>query len=94
MFILDSFDCGMCVVLYPLFGFFVFYILKGNLNDMPHVINHILNVAGGCWAVRINQNLLNPGVILRIYLVLGCPELVLNHIAFLSGCKNTLLGTG
>ncbi|CAB4156391.1 hypothetical protein UFOVP1417_31 [uncultured Caudovirales phage] len=82
----------MCVGMYPLFDCFVFYILKGNLDDMPHVLNHVLDVAGGFWAVRIDQNLLNPGVILRIYLVLGRPELVLDHIAFLSGCKNTLLG--
>ena len=82
----------MCVGLYPLFGCFVFYIFKGNLDDMPHVLNHVLDVTGGGWAVRIDQNLLNPGIILRIYLVLGCPELVLDHIAFLSGCKNTLLG--
>jgi len=90
MFILDSFDCGMCVVLYPLFGCFVFYIFKGNLDDMPHVINHVLDVAGGLFTVRVDWSLPCSGKMIAVGL--GCSELVLDHSAFLSGCKNTLLG--
>lgn len=80
--------------LYLLSGCFVLNVLKGDLHDMTHMLDHVLDVVGSLWAVWIDEDLLNAGEILRVDLVSGCFQLVLDlvHIAFLSGCKNTLLG--
>lgn len=79
--------------LYLLSGCFVLNILEGDLHDMAHMLDHVLNVVGGLKAVRIDQDLLHPRMILRVDLVSGCSQFVLNHTAFLLGCKNNLLGT-
>jgi len=83
------------VSLYLLSGFFILNVLKGYLHDMPHAFNHVLDVVGGFRAIRIDEDLLNAGIVLRVNLVSGCSEfgLDLDHTAFLLGCKNNLLGT-
>jgi hypothetical protein len=83
----------MCVCLYLPFGCFVLNILKGDLHDMAHVLDHVLDVVGGLRTVRIDQDLSHPRMILRVDLVSGCSQFALNHTAFLLGCKNNLLGT-
>jgi hypothetical protein len=73
-----------------LFGFFVLNKLKGDLDDVTHVFDHVLNVVGGLFAIWVDRGFPCSGEMIAVGL--GCSELVLDHSAFLSGCKNTLLG--
>jgi len=60
------------VSLYLLSGFFVMHMLKGYFNNMAHVFNHILDITSRLRAVRVDQDLFDSGMILRVYLVSGC----------------------
>jgi hypothetical protein len=75
----------MCVCPYLLSGCFVFHILKGNLNDLAHVFNHILDVFGGLFAIRVDWGLPCPGEVIAV--LDGCSKLGLDH-----GCAPWLQG--
>jgi hypothetical protein len=88
---LDPFDCGICVPFDLLFGGFVFDVLKGNLDDMPHLFNHVLNVAGCFFSVWVDWCL--PCAREMVLVANGCSQLGLDHITFPLSCKHNLLGT-
>jgi hypothetical protein len=85
----------MSVNFYLLFDLIVFDVLKSKSHHMPHVIDHVLDIVSGLWTFRVDQDLLNAGVILRVDLVFGCSQfgLDVDHTAFLFDCKDNLLGT-
>jgi hypothetical protein len=81
MFILDSFDCGMCVFLNLLSGGFIVDVCKGDLNDLAHVFNHILDVFHGLLAVWIDWGLPCAGEMVSVFD--GCFKLGLDHYCLL-----------
>jgi hypothetical protein len=51
--------------------------LKGNLNDLAHVFNHILDVVCGLLTVRVDRGLPCAGEMVSVFD--GCSELGLDH---------------
>gem|GEM_PF-4872063 len=58
-------------------GWLVVYVLKGNLNDIAHVFNHILDVVGGLLTVRVDRGFPCAGEMVSV--LDGCSKLGLDH---------------
>ena len=62
-------------------GGFIVDVCEGDLNDLAHVFNHILNVVCCLLAVRVNRGLPCAGEMVSVFD--GCSELGLDHYCLL-----------
>jgi len=81
----------MCVGLYQPSGCVVINVFKGYFHHMTHMVNHVLDVTRSLFSIRVDWCLPCAGLIIMVGF--GCSEFGLDHIAFLLGCNNNLLGT-